>query len=81
MLSREISHCGLYSPDLEMSTLVLMPRSCDTTLRTSSLSDSDVHQIANPLNLLDVFVGRRDYQFNKNNRLAAKSDRLLEDDT
>jgi hypothetical protein len=36
-----------------------------------------VHQIANPLNLLDVFGGRRDYQFNKNNRLGAKSDRLL----
>jgi hypothetical protein len=36
-----------------------------------------VHQIANPLNLLDVFGGRTDYQFNKNNRLGAKSDRLL----
>jgi hypothetical protein len=36
-----------------------------------------VHQIANPLNLLDVFGGRRDYQFNKINGLGVKSDRLL----
>ena len=38
-----------------------------------------MHQIANPLNLLDVFGGTTDYQFNKNNRLGAKSDRLLVD--
>jgi hypothetical protein len=36
-----------------------------------------VHQIANPLKLLDVFGGRRDYQFNKINGLGVKSDRLL----
>jgi hypothetical protein len=32
-----------------------------------------VHQIANPLNLLDVFGGRRDYQLNKINGLGVKS--------
>jgi hypothetical protein len=37
----------------------------------------DAHQIANPLNLLDVFGGRSDYQFNKINGLGVKSDRLL----
>jgi hypothetical protein len=38
-----------------------------------------VHQIANPLNLLDVFGGGRNYQFNKINGLGVKSDRLLAD--
>jgi hypothetical protein len=37
-----------------------------------------VHQIANPLKLLDVFGGRRDYQFKKINGLGVKSDRLLD---
>jgi hypothetical protein len=36
-----------------------------------------VHQIVNPLILLDVFGGRRDYQFNKINGLGVKSDGLL----
>ena len=37
-----------------------------------------MHQIANPLKLLDVFGGRRDYQFKKINGLGVKSNRLLD---